>query len=129
MGPDRAVISWPQAWNPKDTTVTATLALFPTGKKLLKPKIPPGPLFRAADAAFVIVRPCGKAAACAAEYATGQVIISEKSPALDVLGRYYVSELATSEVGLYERGKGLQASVALGTKPPDTGGAGAIPHD
>jgi len=32
---DRGIISWPEAWNPKDTTVTATLALFPTGKKLL----------------------------------------------------------------------------------------------
>jgi len=120
---DRAIISWPEAWNPKDTTVTATLALFPTGKKLLKPKIPPGPLFRAADPAFVIVRPCGKSAACAAEYATGQVIISEKSPAVDVFGRYYVSELARGEVGLYERGKGLQASLAIVEKSAGTGSA------
>ena len=113
VAPDRAVISWPQAWNPKkDPTVTATLALFPSGKALLKPKIPPGPLFRAADPGFVIVRPCAPYAAAAVEYTTGRMITSE-TPALDVLGKYYATELPNSEVGLYERGKGLQASVSL----------------
>jgi hypothetical protein len=113
VAPDRAVISWPQAWNPKkDPTVTATLALFPSGKALLKPKIPPGPLFRAADPGFVIVRPCAPYAAAAVEYTTGRMITSE-TPALDVLGKYYVTELPNGEVGLYERGKGLQASVSL----------------
>jgi WD40 repeat protein len=112
---DRAVVSFQTAWNPKDTTVTATLALFPSGKVLLKARIPPGPLFRAADPGFVIVRPCGKSAACAVEYTTGQMIVSE-TPALDVLGRYYVAEKAIGEVGLYERGKGLQTTVSLGTR-------------
>jgi len=114
VAPDRAVISWPQAWNTKNTTVRATLALFPSGKVLLRLRIPPGPLFRATDPGFVIVRPCGKAAACAVEYTTGEVIMSEM-PALDVRGKYYVVEPASGEVGLYERGKGLQASVSLGT--------------
>jgi hypothetical protein len=47
-------------------------------------------------------------------YTTGEMITSE-TPALDVLGRYYVAERAGGKVGLYERGKGLQASVSLGT--------------
>ncbi len=46
------------------------------------------------------------------EFATGQVIISE-TPALDVFGNHYVAEVRNGEVGLYERGKGLQASVRL----------------
>jgi hypothetical protein len=46
---------------------------------------------------------------------TGQVIISETS-ALDVFGRYYVAEPSAGVVGLYERGKGLQATVALSDK-------------
>ena len=112
VAPDRAVVSWEKAWEPKDTTVKATLALFPSSKVLLKPRIPPGPLFRAADPGFVIVRPCGKSVACAVEYTTGEMIMSE-TPALDVLGRYYVAERAGGEVGLYERGKGLQAAVSL----------------
>jgi hypothetical protein len=40
-------------------------------------------------------------------------MITSETPALDVLGKYYATELPNSEVGLYERGKGLQASVSL----------------
>lgn len=112
VAPDRAVISWPKAWNPKNTTVTATLASFPSGRTLLKPKIPPGPLFRAADPGFVIVRPCRQSPACAVELSSGQVIVSD-TPALDILGQYYVAERPNGDLGLYERGKGLKASVSL----------------
>jgi hypothetical protein len=49
------------------------------------------------------------------ELSSGEVIISE-TPALDVLGRYYVAEPSPGTVGLYERGKGLQATVALHEK-------------
>jgi hypothetical protein len=106
------MISWTRAWRKKDKTVTGSLVSFPSGEILAKPKIPPGPLFRAADPGFVIVRPCGKAAACAVEYTSGEMIMSE-TPALDVLGRYYVAEEASGEVGLYERGKGIQDAVVV----------------
>jgi len=53
--------------------------------------------------------------AAAVELSTGQVIISETS-ALDVFGRYYVAETSAGVVGLYERAKGLQATVALSDK-------------
>jgi len=48
----------------------------------------------------------------AAELDTGQIIISD-TPALDVLGRHYVTEPSAGRVGPYERGRGLQAAVAL----------------
>jgi hypothetical protein len=51
----------------------------------------------------------------AAELSTGLVIISE-TPALDVLGRFYVAQPAEGEVGLYEIGKGLQATVVVHQK-------------
>ncbi len=127
----------------KDGVVTARLVAFPTGKEVARPKLPIGPLFRAADPAYIIVRPFGplpkphadpgsgrgkpvfrpptpqavpaNQRAAAVEIATGEVIISE-TPALDVFGRYYVVEPSPGEVGLYERGKGLQATVALHKK-------------
>ena len=96
--------------------VTATLIAFPSGRVLSKTKIPPGPVFRAADARFVLVRPCGpfprrldsdwehvkKTGAC--ELRTGQLTLS-RTPALDVFGGHFVAESATGEIGLYERGK------------------------
>jgi len=114
---------------------TAELVAFPSTEILSKFKVPVGPLFRTADPDFVLVRPFGLAAAtnaffavkplntggpdarraAVAELATGEVIIS-KTPALDVLGRYYVAEPFAGAVGLYERGKGLQATVALREK-------------
>jgi hypothetical protein len=99
----------------------ARLMAFPSGKELSKPIIPPGPLSRAADPSFVLIRPFGKRAfprdpnarrAAAVELNTGEVIVSH-TPALDVCGRYYVAEPSAGTVGLYERGKGLQATVAL----------------
>ena len=53
--------------------------------------------------------------AAAVEIATGQVIISE-TPALDVYGRSYLAESSPGVVGLYERGKGLQATIDLHKK-------------
>ncbi len=137
--PDRLMISDP-FWV-KDGVVTARLVAFPSGKEISKPKLPMGPLFRAADPAFVIIRPFGplpksqpdtergyqlfrpptpqpgpaNQRAAAVEIATGEVIISE-TPALDVFGRYYVAEPSPGVVGLYERGKGLQATIPLHQK-------------
>jgi hypothetical protein len=50
--------------------------------------------------------------AAAVEFSTGQVITSE-TPALDVFGKYYVAERTNGEIGLYERGTGLKASISL----------------
>ncbi len=128
------------AWA-KDGMVTARLVAFPSGKEISKPKLPIGPLFRAADPAFIIVRPFGplprsqpdfesghlvfrpptprpgpvNQRTAAVEIATGEVIISE-TPALDIFGRYYVAEPNPGVVGLYERGKGLQTTIALHRK-------------
>jgi hypothetical protein len=104
----------------KRTAVTATLVAFPSGKVLAKPTLPPGPLLRATDPGFVLIRPFGeyiladdpKPRTAAVEFATGKVIISN-APALDVFGNYYAAERINGEVGLYERGKGIQAAVKL----------------
>ena len=53
--------------------------------------------------------------AAAAEIGTGQVITSE-TPALDVFRDHYIAEPRPGEVGFYERGKGLQASIVLDRK-------------
>jgi len=107
-------------------TITATLVAFPAGKVLAKPKLPPGPIYRAADPNFVIVRPFAGSTredlynpkrSAAVEIGTGQVIVCD-SPALDVFGHYYAAERTNGELGLYERGKGLQATVAIAEKPP-----------
>jgi hypothetical protein len=103
---------------------TARILAFPSGRVVSKSTIPSGPLFPAAGPGFVLIRPFGRHAfpggpgalrAAAVELSTGQVIISETS-ALDVFGRYYVAEPSAGAVGLYERGKGLQATVALSDK-------------
>jgi hypothetical protein len=66
---------------------------------------------------FVLVRPFGRFnpnihRTAAANLDTGQVIISEG--ALDVFAQLYVAELVNGkEVGLYEIGKGLQATVVI----------------
>ncbi|MGO4880672.1 MAG: hypothetical protein ACLP59_07600 [Bryobacteraceae bacterium] len=137
--PDRLIIS-DMFWA-KDGVVTARSVAFPSGKEVGKPKLPAGPLFRAADPAYIIVRPFGSPPesagkreyghmvyrppgpnvapinhrAAAVEIATGQVIISE-TPALDVYGRSYLAESSPGVVGLYERGKGLQATIDLHKK-------------
>jgi hypothetical protein len=128
-GKDFAIIAWDRlliSWTTfAHRIVTATLVAFPSGKVLSKPIIPPGPIYRAADPNFVIVRPfaaatredlCNPKRSAAVEIRTGQVIVCD-SPALDVFGRYYAAERTDGELGLYERGKGLQATVAIGETP------------
>jgi WD40 repeat protein len=101
------------------------LVAFPSGKKLSTYKLaPPGTVHQAADPNFIIIRPAkspfqvtnnyaneGKQAA-ALEFRTGQVLMCD-APALDVIGQYYAAERLDGELGLYERGKGLQATVRI----------------
>jgi WD40 repeat protein len=102
------------------TTVNATLVEFPSGKMLSKAKLPPGQLFQAADPAFVLIRPFGRTVpgsnpaqkSSAVEFRTGQVIMSD-AEALDVFGTHFIMELPDGKLGLGERGKGVQASVAI----------------
>ena len=104
-------------------TTRAKLYAFPSGKLLSKPKIPRGPVFGATDPRFAIIRPVGWHSffdpqpdrAAAIELATGQAIVGSTSK-LDVCGRYYVAQHADGKIGLYERGKGLQATVDLETR-------------
>jgi hypothetical protein len=80
-----------------------------------------GELFPSTDPSFVIVRLAGQEATkhpqrtVAAELHTGELVVSE-TPALDVLLRYYAAEPSRGCVGLYERGKGLQATIDLRKK-------------
>lgn len=122
VAPDRLMISFGR--ENKDRLVTAMLVEFPSGHVLMKPKLPPGALLRAADPNFVLVRAFGNrpysatdVRAAAVEFAAGRVIVSN-TPALDVFGTYYVAERRAGEVGLYGRVKGLQASVVIVRKPP-----------
>ncbi len=96
-----------------DPAVTAAVIAWPSGKVLMKTKIPGGGLlFQATDPGFILVRPFGQGAffdpqakrSAAAELTTGNVIISE-TPALDVLGNHYVTQLTDGRVALYERGR------------------------
>jgi hypothetical protein len=120
VGPDEVMIT--NYWLVSQKIVNGTLAALPSGKVLLKPKLPPGRVLPAADPAFVLMRPFGRFARssdpiqkiAAVELRTGQVIISE-AQALDVFGDHYVTELKDGSVGLYERGKGVQATVTIDT--------------
>ena len=122
LAPHRLLVPAP-LYQASHGVVTAKLTAFPSGEILAKLKLPAGHLFRTADPGFVLVRPFGRGAwsnpsatrVAAADVRTGQVIISD-TPALDVLGRYYVAEPSAGMVGLYERGKGLQATVAVHEK-------------
>jgi hypothetical protein len=101
----------------------AELLAFPSTEILSKVEVPVGPLLHTADPNFMLVRPFGRVSlwdpnakrTAAVELATGRVIISE-TPALDVFGRRYIAEQFPWVVGLYERGKGLQATVPLHEK-------------
>jgi hypothetical protein len=122
VAPDRLMISFGRG--NKDRLVTAMLVEFPSGQVLMKPKLPPGALFRAADPNFVLVRAFGRrprnatdVRAAAVEFAAGRVIVSN-TPALDVFGTHYVTERRTGEIGLYDRSKGLQAAVMIARKLP-----------
>jgi hypothetical protein len=117
ISPDRVLIS--KVYRAR-ATAKAWVVSFPLGKLLSKPRIPPCPLFKSADPRFVLLRPFGRAAywsrlekrSAGLEYATGHLIISE-SLALDVYGDEYVTEVGPDELGLYARGRGLQARVKL----------------
>ena len=116
VAPDRLLVS--DLIYAKNGHAPAMLIEFPSGRLLSSPVIPAGALFPATDPDFVIVRPAGQTTidhpqrTAAAELHTGELIVSQ-TPALDVLGRYYVAESRPGWVGLYERGKGLQATVEL----------------
>ncbi len=109
-GPTRLVTADLDLLHP---AVKATVIAWPSGKVLLKTKIPGGGfLFQATDPGFILVRPFGQGAffdpqakrSAATELRTGKVIISE-TPALDVLGNHYVTQLTDGRVALYERGR------------------------
>jgi hypothetical protein len=117
VAPDQVMIS--SVWL-GSTTVNAMLVDFPSGKVLSKAKLPPGQMFRAADPAFVLIRPSGWSVrdaervprSSAVEFRTGQVIMTD-AEALDVFGNKFIIELPDGQLGLYERGKGVQATVAI----------------
>jgi hypothetical protein len=119
VAPDRLLVS--DMFYAKTGHVTAKLIEFPSGRLLSRPVLPVGALFPATDPNFVIVRPDGQDTidrpqrSVAAEIHTGELIVSE-TPALDVLGRYYVAEPRPGWIGLYERGKGLQTTIDLNKK-------------
>jgi len=116
VAPDRLLVS--DLLYAKTGHVTAMLMEFPSGRLLSRPVLPVGALFPATDPNFVIIRLPGQDTidcpqrAIAAELHTQERIVSE-TPALDVLGRYYVAEPSRGWVGLYECGKGLQAKIDL----------------
>ena len=107
---------------------------FPSGKVLSQALFPASRgFFRSSDPGFIIIPSFGARSelvhteegravkevssnrTAAAQLATGRVIISE-TPALDVMGHFYVTQPAPDEVGLYEIGKGLLHTVALHAK-------------
>ncbi len=119
VAPDRLLVS--DLVNAKNEHVTAMLMEFPSGRVVSKPVLAAGALFPATDPSFVIIRLAGQSPnaglerTAATDLRTGEVIVSE-TPVLDVLGRLYVSEPTRGCVGLYEREKGLQATIDLHEK-------------
>jgi hypothetical protein len=121
VAPDRLMISFGRG--SKGRLVTASLVELPSGQVLMKPQLPPGSLFSAADPSFVLVRAFGSgspdgrgARAAAVEFAAGRVFVS-KSSALDVFGTHLVAERRAGEIGLFDRSKGLQTAVVIAGKP------------
>jgi hypothetical protein len=112
LAPDRLLASPRVAADKSGTNVTATLLSFPAGEVLANPVIAPGPVYRAADPAYAIVRPLGKFASGAIQLATGQTI-TNRAPALDVFGQTYVAERLLGELALYQRGQESPATATL----------------
>ncbi len=117
VAPDRILISsirWGTAF------VDAALLEFPSGKISSKAKVLPGPLFRAADPAFVLIRPRNRSASesqpaprfAAVEYRTGKTIPID-AEALDVLGNHFVMELPDGKLGFCDRDKGVLATAVV----------------
>lgn len=134
IAPDRVLIAHgqPNKTERKRKVHHATVVGFPSGTVLSETVVPYGRCFGAADSGFIITllveepiriihnlaelaMVSDSAHAAATELSTGLVIISD-TPALDVLGRFYVAEPANGEVGLYEIGKGLKSVVVVHPK-------------
>lgn len=119
VAPNRLLIS--DLINAKNGFVTATLLEFPSGRLLSKPVLPAGALFPVTDANFVMIRATGRERVdrpqrTIAAALDGEETIVSETPALDVLGRYYVAETRPGWIGLYERGNGLEAQIELHRK-------------
>ena len=134
VAPDLVLVCLPDASrskkDKKEHVELAELVSFPSGAVVSKMKFPMSlRLFAAADPSFVLVRPFGGPAAgypftwilkstraAAMQFKSGDEIIINNQLALDVFGQYYVAEPNPGEVGLYERGKGIQVAVVLHPK-------------
>lgn len=110
VAPDELLVSC-GFWQDHDA-VAGRLVEAPSGRILSQPKLPPDSLAAASDPGFVLTRDACAGRFAAVELATGDLIVGQ-SPALDVFGHYFVSESSAGVVALYERGKGLRASLAL----------------
>jgi hypothetical protein len=115
--PDRVLTTGPFGHGRRGVW-TCKVITFPAGIVQSKPKVPVGRFYQTTDPGFILLRPFGKYAffrpqstrSAIAELSTGQV----SDGALDVIGRHYVAErVIGKEVGLYEIGKVLQASVVI----------------
>jgi len=92
--------------------VTATVVRFPSGEVLSTPTVPSAPLYRATNPEYIIVRPLGKFAAVAIEYASGKGVTS-KVPAMDFYGRFHAVERVTGELALYDSDNKAVATARL----------------
>lgn len=111
VAPDRVLLS--DLFRAKNGIAPAELVEFPSGRALTKLKVPRNGLDAATGLGFVLVRPFGQSSrAAAVDLTTGKVIISD-TLALDVWSQFYVAEPSPGKMGLYEIGKGLQATVVL----------------
>ena len=114
VAPDRLLIS--DLLYAKNGRVNGELLEFPSGRLLSKPVLPAGAQSPATDPNFVIVRLTSRRTSdrpprvAAVELHTGESILSD-TPPLDVSGDHYVAETKPGFIGLYERGKGLQAAI------------------
>ncbi len=88
--------------------VKAAIYSFPDGKALATPTIPYGPLFRATDPNYVIIRPYGKVAALAMNYTNGSGL-SSRVPAIDTRNEFHVAERTNGELALYRNVKDVVA--------------------
>ena len=134
VGPERVLLPG-YGKPPGEHVINAAVVTFPSGEVVSRTTLPPSQqLFSAADPNYVLVHPFGKASVemvrsenstsitlkypdrtAAVEFGTGQIIVTEGA-ALDVFGPLYVAERTNGEIGLYRRGRGIQAAVSL-TQP------------
>jgi hypothetical protein len=112
LTPDRVIVRSPAGARSDSVTVPAEVVAFPSGKILSKTALPPGVWTATTHPGFVVVRPLGKPSAWAVEFSTGQAITS-KTSSLDIFENLYLAERVDGQIGLYERGKGARASLAV----------------